>query len=49
MRYILSVAGARSFEEILKRVVKIAPAMEVPMTSAAEQLMSNPNGLQTPS
>ncbi|MEI8258707.1 MAG: Rpn family recombination-promoting nuclease/putative transposase [Deltaproteobacteria bacterium] len=39
MRYIISVAGSRSFDEILKRIVKIAPTLEVPMTSAAEQLI----------
>jgi len=39
MRYILWVAGDRPFEEIRKRVVTVVPAAEIPMASAAEQLI----------
>jgi len=39
MRYILSVAGPRPFEEVQERVVRAIPAAEAPMASAAEQLI----------
>jgi flagellar biosynthesis/type III secretory pathway protein FliH len=39
MRYILSVAGDETLENLRNRIVEIVPATEQPMASAAEQLI----------
>jgi putative YhgA-like transposase len=38
-RYILRVAGDEPFETLQKRIIEVAPAMEQPMATAAEQLI----------
>jgi predicted transposase YdaD len=38
-RYILKVAGDEPFENLQKRIIEVAPAMEQPMATAAEQLI----------